>query len=209
MIEESERFKVPVMAALKDENEFPIFPTAPDEPEQSVRERVLQMHLSSYPLWAVLRHLGYIEVKVSVIRAYQEKDTYGFSAGKPWVLKIEPTLTDKGKELEKYQGSDGYKAVPLARREMVEVTGVREKEGQAAADFTWTAVPNEAGRAFDPTTDTFKGLPPELQQALMKSRGIGPFSGTGTQSWDQVWKSTASFQKYDDGWRLVSISGLQ
>jgi hypothetical protein len=209
MIEKSDRFKAPVKVGLKDDQEFKIFPEPPDESEQSVRSRVLQIHLSSYPGRSVLRHLGYVEVNISVVRPSQVNTVGGFSTRSPWVLKIEPILTEKGKDLARSQGMEGDHAVPLAHREVVEVTGIREKGGQAAVDFTWKAVPTEAGRAFDPSTDMFKRLPSELQQALTKLRGIGPFSGTGTQDWGRVWEATAGFQKYDDGWRLASISGLQ
>lgn len=209
LIAESTKFKAPVMATLKDEKEFKVFPESPDESEQSVRERVLQMHLSSHPAWAVLRHLGYVDVNVSVVEPYRVKQVGGFSTPSPWVFNVELTLTGEGQKLARAHGLGTDRAVPLARREVVEVTGVREKEGQAAVDFTWKAVPSEAGRAFDPGTDTFRGLPLELQQALTESRGIGPFSSSGTQNWEQVFKATAGFQKYDDGWRLVSISGLQ
>ena len=39
--------------------------------------------------------------------------------------------------------------VPLAKKELGEVTAVRmNDDGTAAADFTWTWVPNEVGRTF-------------------------------------------------------------
>lgn len=207
MIEESEQFKAPITVTLKDEKEFKIFSNSPDETEQAVRERVLRMHLESNPTAAVLRHLGYVEVQVSVVEPPRQM-VKGSSATTPWVLNIVPALTEKGRELARAQGLSGEKAVPLARRELVEVTGIRDQGGQAAADFTWKAVSNEAGEAFDPSTTAFKDLPAGLQQALANPRGIGPFSKSGTVGWDKARKSTASFQKYDDGWRLVTISEL-
>ncbi len=209
LIAESEKFKAPLAVALKDEDDFRLFPESPDETEQEVRARVLRIYLSSHQTLTVLRHLGYVDVNISVAEPYQVKTIRGFSTPSPWVFKIEPTLTGKGKELARSQGVTGDQAVPLARREVVEITGIRQKDGQAAVDFTWKAIPTEAGRALDPATDTFKSLPAELQQALTKSKGIGPFGRAETQGWDQVLKATAGFQKYDDGWRLVSISGLQ
>jgi hypothetical protein len=209
VIAESEKFKTPLVAALKDDDDFRIFPESPDETEQEVRARVLRIYLSSHTTLTVLRHLGYVDVNISVVEPYRVKNVRGFSIPSPWVFKIEPTLTGKGKEMARSQGLAGDRAVPLARREVAEVTGVRQKDGQAAVDFTWKVIPTEAGRALDPAADTFKSLPPELQQALTRSKGIGPFGRAETQGWDQVLKATAGFQKYDDGWRLVSISGLQ
>lgn len=205
MIEASEKFKAPITAAMKEEKEFKIFPDSSDETEQAVRERVLRIYVESHPSVAVLRHLGYVEVNVSVVEPPRQT-VKGSSATTPWVLNIEPALTEKGRALANSQGLTGDKAVPLAKRELVEVTGVREQGGQAAADFTWQAVPNEAGEALDPSSATFKGLPQELQAALRKERGIGPFSRAAAASWGQVNKATAGFQKYDDGWRLAALS---
>lgn len=43
---------------------------------------------------------------------------------------------------------------------MIEVTGLTTpKVGEAGSDFTWKDVPTPAGEAFDPTTDTYRGLP--------------------------------------------------
>jgi hypothetical protein len=206
LIEESEKFKAPVVVALKVEDDVRLFPQSPGETEEAVRERALRNYLSNNPTLAALRHLGYVEVDATVVRAYEEKDVRGFPAKSPWVLKIEPTLTGKGKSLAGSQGVPGDKAVVLARREVVEVTGVRERPGEAAADFTWKAIPTEAGKAFDPASDVFKGLPQELRDTLTKSRGVGSFGRGATQDWSRVNNATAEFQKYDDGWRLTSIS---
>lgn len=206
LIEESEKFKAPVVVALKVEDDVRLFPQSPNETEEAVRERALRNYLSSNPTVAVLRHLGYVEAEVIVVRAYEVKEVRGFPIKSPWVLKIEPALTEKGKSLAVSQGLTGGNAVALARREVVGVTGVREKAGQAAVDFTWKTSPTEAGKAFDPMSDVFKGLPQELRDALMKSRGVGPFGRGATQDWSRVNKASADFQKYDDGWRLASIS---
>lgn len=208
MIEDSERFKAPIATVLKEDKEFKIFPDSPDEPEQSMRERVLRMRLQSDLPAGVLRQLGYVEVNVSVVEPPRLM-VKGASDRTPWVLNITPILTEKGKKLAESYGLSGDTEVPLARRELVEVTGISEKDVQAAADFTWKTEPSEAGEAFDPSSNTFKSLPQELQAALKKGRGIGPFNRAATRDWSQVYKATASFQKYDDGWRLAAISGLQ
>jgi hypothetical protein len=146
-----------------------------------------------------------VEVNVSVVEPPRQT-VKGSSATTPWVLNIEPTLAEKGRDLAKSQGLTGDRAVPLAKRQLIEVTGVKEQGGQAVADFTWKAVPNEAGEAFDPSSATFKSLPQRLQAVLRKERGIGPFARAATQGWGEVSKATAGFQKYDDGWRLAALS---
>lgn len=206
LIEESEKFKAPVVVALKVEDDIRLFPQSPGESEQAVRERALRNYLSSNPAVAVLRHLGYVEANAIVVQAYEEKNVRGFPVKSPWVLKIEPAITEKGKSLAGPKGLASGNAVVLARREVVEVTGVRERAGQAAADFTWKMIPTEAGKAFDPAGDIFKSLPQELREALTKSRGVSPFGRAGTQDWGQLNKAAADFRKYDDGWRLASIS---
>lgn len=202
LIEESERFKAPIVVTLKDQKELPLRPKSPDETEQEARARVIDMHLSSNPALAVLRHLGYVEVRATLVKHASVPDR---ALSEPWVFNLEVTLTDKGREAAKSQGLTDDKAVPLARREVVEVTGVREEGIRGEAEFTWKAVPTEAGKAFDPTSDTFKSLPPELREALTKSRGIGPFASSATTDWADVHKTSAVFQKYDDGWRLTGV----
>ncbi len=67
--------------------------------------------------------------------------------------------------------------VPLGRREVGEITGVRMiQQGRAEAEFGWHVTLTDLGRAF----------------GLSESNRRG----------------TASFQMYDDGWRLSSISGV-
>lgn len=202
LIEESERFKAPIVVTLKDQKELPLRPDSHDEMEQEARARVIAMHLSSNPALAVLRHLGYAEVRATLVRHARVPDR---ALPEPWVFNLEPTLTDKGREAAKSQGLTDDKTVPLARREVVEVTGVRKEGIRGEAEFTWKAVPTEAGKAFDPMSDTFKSLPPELREALTKSRGIGPFARGATIGLADLHRTSAVFQKYDDGWRLTGV----
>jgi len=206
LIEESEKFKAPVVVALKIEDDVRLFPQSPGETEEAMRDRALRNYLLSNPTLAILRHLGYVKADATVVRPYEVKNVRGFPVKSPWILKIEPAPTEKGRSLMRSQGGLGDNAAVLARREVIEVTGVRERAGQAAADFTWKTVPTEAGKALDPSSDVFNGLPQELRNALTKSRDVGPFGRSATQDWSRVNKATADFRKYDDGWRLASIS---
>lgn len=182
-----------------------MLPNSADETEQEALARVLDIHLSSNPALAVLRHLGYVEVKVTLVKPAKVEGRGLFANIQPWVFNIEETLTDKGRKAAKSQGLTGEKALPLARREVVEVTGVRKEGIRGEAEFTWKAVPTEAGKALDPASDMFKSLPSELRDALTKSRGIGPFASNATIDWADIHKTFAAFQRYDDGWRLTGV----
>ncbi len=209
MIEAFEKFKQPLGVGLKDEAEWQVRPRSSDETEQDARARALEMYLSDKRAVAVLRHLGYVEIKVALVKQAEINGSGLFASVKPWLFRIEPTLTGKGRAAAQSQGVTGDKAVALGRREVVEVTGIREKAGQAVADFTWKTAPTEAGKAFDPASDAFKTLPPELREAVATSQGLGPFGSAATRDWSQLHKAAANFQKYDDGWRVTAIpSGL-
>jgi hypothetical protein len=205
LIEDSDKFKAPIAAALKDQKDLPMLPDSADETEQQALARVLDMELSSDLTLAALRQLGYADAKITVLKHASVSGRGPLADIQPWVFNIEAVLTDKGRELAKSQGMTGDKAVPLARREIVEVTGIRKEGIRGEADFTWRAVPTEAGKAFDPSSDAFKSLPQGLREALTKSRGVGPFAAAATAGWAGVNKAGAAFQKYDDGWRLMGI----
>lgn len=68
-----------------------------------------------------------------------------------------------------------YFAVPVARRELVEVTGISRDNVTADVDFIWRWVPlNEVGKAM--------------------------------VAGDVRYKSTVTFKRYDDGWRLLETT---
>jgi hypothetical protein len=206
LIEGFDKFKASISVELKDENERHVQPQSADETEQDATARAIEMYLSDNRQVAVLRQLGYVEVKATVLKRAEVKGSGVFASIRPWIFKIEPSLTEKGKAATKSQSGSNEKTVVLARREVIEVTGIRKAEAQAVADFTWKTVPTEAGKVFDSTSEAFKNLLPEMQEALRESRGVGPFGRAGTIDWGQTYKATANFQKYDDGWRVVSIS---
>jgi hypothetical protein len=206
LIQESEKFGAQVTIDLRAEDDIRLFPESPEEDEEGVRSRVLRNYYRSYPAMAVLKHLGYMDAVATVVKPYEVRYNTAFPTKSPWVFKIEPALTERGKELARSQAVKGERSLLVARREVIEVTGIRERQGQAAADFMWKATPTEVGKIFDPSSDTFKSLPQELRDRLTETRGIGPFGGNSTQDWNQTYKATANFQKYDDGWRVTSIN---
>lgn len=182
-----------------------MLPNSANETEQQAQARILELHLSSDLTLAVLRHLGYADVKVTLVKHGKVVGSGPFADVQPWIFNVEATLTDKGREMAKAQGLMGDKAIPLARREVIEVTGVRKEGIRGEAEFTWKAIPSEVGKAFDQSSNIFKSLPPELRDALTKSRGVGPFATSATIDWSVIHNSSAVFQKYDDGWRLTGV----
>jgi hypothetical protein len=206
LIEESDKFKSPITVKLETEKERHVQPQAADETEEDATKRAIEMYFSDNRQIAVLRQLGYVDVKATVVKKAEVKGSGVFASIRPWIFKMEPSLTEKGKTATKAQNTNPDKTVVLARRGVIEVTGIRKAEIQAVADFTWKAIPTEVGKVFDPTSDAFKSLPPEMQEALKETRGAGPFGSAGTIDWSQTYKASANFQKYDDGWRVVSIS---
>jgi hypothetical protein len=205
LLEDSDQFKAPVAATLRDQKGLPVLPNSADESEQQALARVLDMEMSSDPTLAALRQFGYADTKITLVKRASVSGSGPLADIRPWVFDIEAVLTDKGRAMAKSQGMTGDKAVPLARRELVEVTGIRKEGIRVEADFTWRAVPTEAGEAFDPSSDAFKSLPAGLREALTKGRGVGPFASAAAAGWSGINKAGAAFQKYDDGWRLMGI----
>ena len=61
--------------------------------------------------------------------------------------------------------------VPLAKKELLEVTGVRKTEEGAEADIAWRWIPNEVGAAF--TSGTVKERFDATHHATVKMRDFG------------------------------------
>jgi hypothetical protein len=134
LITESQRFKQPITVTLKDEDNLPERPRARDETAEQAQERALNTYFSSSLTIGVLYELGYVSVKPVLVKPAQLKG--GPLEITPWFFKIEVTLTDKGQQLAKAQGLTDDKTVPLAHREIVEVTGIRTQGIEGAAEFT-------------------------------------------------------------------------
>lgn len=180
-------------------------PVTPVEPEYRTEEealaRAIELFFFNHPQMLVLKHLGYIDVRASVVEKSIEKDRLmgpGF-----WKVRREVFLTEQGKaEARKYKGVDTSE-IPVTQPEFVEVTGVTKMQPNlATAEFTWKEIPTTFGQAFDVSSSTYKSLPADLQQKLlmrrMGTRGI-------TRDYTRPQQSQAMFQLYDDGWRLLSV----
>lgn len=204
-IQNAKAFNSPAVIALESSDNVLVEASALDEPEPT--EKAIQYFYDDRPALALMRHLGLVEARATV----RKRPESGFR-GKPfpWHFSVTTELTAEGRRAAAEAGADSKpEGIPIFRREVVEVTALTAPQGgRAQADFTWRRVPTEAGEALDPTKAAHKALPPELQQALGKRRGMPGtafYSGGVLQSYDEVRKGLADFQLFDDGWRAVSL----
>lgn len=221
LISESKQFKEPAAVVLKEEYENISVPAQSEDEEEVVAQpHAVEDFLENHPALAVLQHLGIIEVtaqaiqKPKIIKAPEIKvdrpdgsiarSPLGKDSLSPWKFVIRVNLTEKGK-ME--AGSNG-RTILLFTKRIIDVTGIiTTQNGGAQAEFTWRAVPTSVGEAFDPTSASYKSLPPKLQQGLKKPIGLlqrTPLADTSEIN-TAVRKAVAYFQRYDNGWRLISI----
>jgi hypothetical protein len=166
-------------------------------------EFALRRFMESHADLAVLHHQGLIDFKVSKIE-------YPDSASSP--VMVTATLTDKGRSASRewQQSGDGW-TIPIARRELVEVTGLAGGEGDsktARAEYVWRWQPTEVGKNFDTSRREHQSLPEAIRRNLggvsmadvMRQVGrVIVFDSSKTQT------ASASFRFYDDGWRLEKL----
>jgi hypothetical protein len=190
MIGGSQAFSAPVSLPLKKETGWNLRPQSADESETDAQARAAEAYYQAYPQMDVLRRLGLMYVRATV------RERPGVNYG-VWAFDVEPFLTEKGKELATDGREDqGPPSVILARRELVEVTGITKTGQTSQAEYTWKEVPTAAGRAFSPGSPEHESLPPPLRQALRDRNQ--------TKDFDKVRRGRAVFQLYDDGWHLLS-----
>lgn len=192
-------FKKPAPLPLSVAEKFPVPAEKADEPEPV--ERALGLFFEDRPVMGVLHHLGLIEATAAAVERPQRLAYTGYLTA--WKFRVTPRLTAKGRKAVRAAGGAGEDSVPAFRREVVEITGIRkEGAGRAEVEFTRRAVPTEVGEAFDPTSDTFKSLPPNLQQKVTRVNVLGNSLKT---TFGEARRATARLQLYDDGWRVEYI----
>lgn len=205
MIEASPAFKQVSEIALADRfhEQMPngLDKLSPDETREQAQQRVLERELQWQPQMAAANKLGLVNLSADFVK--EEKAFMQTPA--QFYFKVIVRANDKGKALLKdYELPETDESLPIARKEITGITGITKlSETQAAADFTYRWIPNELGKTLDPTTEEFKRLPFEMQKDL---------TGKGTESnqnksfdWSGTQRGKALFQKYDDGWRLISV----
>ena len=201
MINSSEEFKQPVAVTLLPEYHQSLTLIGADSHTTPKTDFALQRFLESHAELAVLNHLGLVDFKVSSIE-------YPDSASSP--VSVNSSLTEKGRAASRQwqQSGEGW-AIPIAKKEVVEVTGIAGGEGDsktARAEYKWRWQPTEVGKSFDKSDSAYQNVPASIRSNLggasmadmMRQLGNGvAFDSSQTQ------KASASFRLYDDGWRQV------
>lgn len=180
-----------------------------ETPDQAAARR-LKEYFERNPQIGIANHLGLVEVRIKTLNSEQPKPRYTDIEPK-WRFEEDYLATDKAKELWKeYDLQPTERSVPLAGKEIVEITGIiKQGEDQAAAQFTWKYVPNETGKAFDKSTSEFKALPTELQQLLdgtLPPSELISRRENKTMVFSGIRQGQALFRRYDDGWRLEFVA---
>jgi hypothetical protein len=196
LLKDSKDFQSPISLLLTKDHDSPIEAQSLNESASEARARIIERYFKDHPQVAVFRHLGLVEVRATVVQTPEADHLW-------WKFDVEPFLTDKGKELAARERAPD-RALPIGRKEVIEVTGIR-KVGDTGAEveFTWKEVPTEAGEVFDPQSDAYQSLPLELQETITKPRGM--MGRDVTRKFGEVYTGAASFQLYDDGWRVQLI----
>ena len=196
LLKESKDFRSPVSLLMASERALPVEAQSMSEPAAMAEARAIESFLNSHPQVAVFRHLGLVDVRTSVVQRAEPDHLW-------WKFDVEPFLTEKGKELAAREHAP-EQAIPIARNEVIEVTGIRKVgESSAEVEFTYKDVPTEVGKVFDPQSAAYRSLPASLQEAITMPRGM--MGRDATRKFGEVYTGAASFQLYDDGWRVQAF----
>lgn len=198
MIESSDAFKKPVTISLLPEYRQSLTLIGEGSKDKPKEEFALQRFLESHADLASLSYLGLVEFKVTNIQ-------YPDSASSP--VTVASSLTSKGNSASRqWQQEGGGWTIPIAKRELVEVTGLTGGEGeskQARVEYTWKWQPTEAGASFDVSGQAYQSLPSSVRENL-KGASFGDMLRTAGQSIpfdsSKTQRGAATLRLYDDGW---------
>lgn len=208
LIAESTEFKQPAVIEFIQgniavgRNKGSVQSRSDNEPEKEAVERRIASHYAANPQMAVAAEFGLIEAQVKRTNDTPEPLTVASSY---WFFDERYVGSEKGRKIWEELGLPvNETAVPTAVKEMIEVTGIT-KQGDSViqVEYKWKWKPNEIGRALDSSTEEFKRLPEKTRNDLQAPEGLK--SKNQTLSWSGEQKATAKLQKYDDGWRIVSV----
>lgn len=207
MIAESADFKQPDVVEFVQgnisigRNKGSVESKSESEPEAEAVQRRVASHYAAHPQMAVAARFELIEAQV---KRTNEKPEPMTAASSYWFFDERYTVTEKGRRMWQELGLPASEtSVPIAEKQLVEVTGVT-KQGDAVllVEYKWKWKPNRVGEALDSSTKEFNRLPEKTRNDLMAPEGLK--TKNQTLSWSGEQEATAKFQKYDDGWRLVS-----
>lgn len=209
MISESKDFRQPSVIefvqgghALVGRGQGAIESTSPDEPESEAVRRRIAEHYTANPQMEVADHFGLIKAE---IKRTNDKPDPRTSVSSFWYFNERYIVTDKGRKMwEDLKLPVNETAGPIAEKEFIEVTGItKQSDNTMQVDYKWRWKPNEIGRSLDSSSAEFKALPEKIKSDLLAPAALYT-SRDRTVSWTGEQQAKAKFQKYDDGWRLVS-----
>lgn len=216
LIEQSGDFKQPfALELMQGDTLLPygkslaVLKTGAEETPAQAASRKVREYYEQNPQIAVAAHLGLVEARVRTLDPAQPKST-GWNPNPRWGFEEEYLATDQAKALwKRYDLPPTARSVPLAGKEIIEVTGIAEPDAaRRTAQFTWRYAPNEAGCHLDTATAEFQALPPELRQLLdgtLPSGAVVPKRENKTMTFANPRPGEAVFRRYDDGWRLEAV----
>jgi hypothetical protein len=207
MIIESDDFKQPAMLEYNQlyiaDGEGIMVAKSDNESEEETIKRRISEYFWEVPQVAVANHFGLVEPQLT---RKNDKPVYPSQLRGYWHFNERYVATDKGKKMwEEIGFSPSETSIPIAQREFIgEVTGItKQGEVNVLVEFKWRWKPNEVGKSLDTTTDEFKQLPEKIRKDLVEPNIY--VSQERTRSWGNERLGKAMFQKYDDGWRLISV----
>lgn len=173
-----------------------------NEPEAEAIKRRIAEHYAANPQMAVADYFGLVNAQLKRTNDTPEKLTVASSY---WYFDERYSINDKSRKMwEEAKLPGNETAVPVAFREFIEVTGLtKQNENTVLADFSYKWMPNDVGKSLDSSTEEFRKLPEKIRQDLVAPGGLTTRSQTMSFGTKQ---GKASFQRYDDGWRLMSVS---
>lgn len=209
MISESNDFRQPSVIefvqgghALVGRGQGAIESTSDDEPEAEAVSRRIVEHYTANPRMELADHFGLIKAEIKRTNDKPEPRT---SVSNYWFFNERYVVTDKGRKMwEGLKLPVNETAVPIAEKEFIEVTGItKQNDNTVQVDYKWRWKPNEIGRSLDSSSEDFKALPEKIKSDLLAPPALYT-SRDRTMSWTGEQQAKAKFQKYDDGWRVVS-----
>lgn len=201
LIEASEEFKNPVTVTLRPDYRQSLTLAGASSQTTPKEEFALRRFLESHPDLAVLAHLGLVEFKIGRIE-------YPNSASSP--VTVTASLTSEGRSTSRewLQSGDRW-AIPIARRELIEMTGLTGGDGDsktARAEYTWRLKPLGVGMNFDTSSPEYQSLPESIRRNLAGISFADALAGAGQVTFfdgSKSQKGVVTLRLYDDGWRIA------
>ena len=211
MISESNDFRQPSVIefvqgghALVGRGQGAVESTSDDEPEAEAVRRRISEHYAANPRMEVADHFGLIKPE---IKRTNDKPDPRTSVSSFWYFDERYIVTDKGRKIwEELKLPVNETAVPISEKEFIEVTGItKQSDNTVQVDYKWQWKPNEIGRSLDSSSAEFKALPEKTKSDLLAPPTLYT-SRDRMMSWTGEQQAKAKFQRYDDGWRIVTVT---